>query len=104
MFDYYGHIANMSEDHLVKEVERLNNQLMKLNPQSPLFNQVLDMSRIAETALREHYERERFKNQKDSVIEIGKMESKTFYPDYTKEELLDVVVTSYIDEPKGNNT
>jgi len=91
--DYYVKVSNLSEDELLVEIERINKMLFKAN-NSSTRSQLQDMLRTAEAAYQEAMFIRRVKNE-DTVIEIGSIESSVKEPDYTKKELLDVIVTGY---------
>lgn len=101
MFDYYTHVNNMTEDQLVKEIERLTTQLLRTSPTSPVYQQMVTMLHTAEEARDEYYMKQRFSKEGDEIIEVGTIESSVAYPEYNKEELLNVVVDSYITPKKG---
>lgn len=95
MFDYYSHVFGMKEEKLNEEIKRLNDQLFKLNPESPMYNQVLDMLDTANQAYTDLMYAQRFKDTKDDVLEIGNAIGEVKETDYDSDELLNAVVTSY---------
>jgi tRNA A37 N6-isopentenylltransferase MiaA len=97
MFDYYTKVHNMSEEKLVEEIQNLYKKLMSMNTQGTVYNQLLDMLDTATAAYGEKLHVSRFKNkEKDAVIDIGSINSETYIPDYSREELLLAVVEQYI--------
>ena len=95
MFDYYAHVHAMDESKLNAEIKKLHDNLFRLDPESPMYNQLLDMVDIANSAYNDMVYAARFKDAKDEAMEIGTMESSVNTPDYTKAELLTAVVTAY---------
>ena len=95
MFDYYAHVHGMDESKLNAEIKRLHDHLFTLDPESPMYNQILDMIDTANSAYNDMVYASRFKNAEDVAMDIGTMESSVNTPDYTKTELLDAVVTAY---------
>lgn len=93
--DYYIHIQQLSEDKLIAEIERINKKLFMLRGDSPMYNQLLSMLEIAQTALAEQNYVRRIKDTSDSVIEIGEVEEHIVTPDYSSAELLLAVVEQY---------
>lgn len=93
--DFYAHIQSLPEDKLIAEIEKMNKQLFKLNPSSPMYNQLLSMIETARTAHAELQYTNRFKNQEDKIIEIGTIEEHIVTPDYSKQELLLAIVEQY---------
>lgn len=98
--DYIANLYNMSDDKLSQEVMNLNNKLMKVNPASPIYTQLLDMLSTAESVRRERIMSARFKQEDkvDSAIEIGSIESVVYTPIYSQEEFIEVVAKMYIDK------
>lgn len=94
--DYYVKLTGMSESELDAEIKKLNDMLFKMNPASPMFEQVRDMLAQATAQYGENIFLERSKNKlKDEALEIGSISSDVIEPDYSSEELLLAVVTSY---------
>lgn len=96
MFDYYTHVQSMKEEKLNDEIKRLHNQLFKLNPASPMYDQILNMLDMAQSAYNDLMYAQRYKDASDEAMEIGTVNSDVIEPDYSKDELLDAVVTAYI--------
>jgi len=94
MFDYYSYVNELSEEKVLAEIEKLNKRLFKTKPGNPMYNQLMDMLRTAESAYQDILFKNRVKSE-DIVMDIGEMESTVTEPDYSKDELLDVIVTSY---------
>ena len=95
MEDYYSKVYNLPEDKLVAEIERLNKQLFKMSGNSPMYNQLLEMVRTAQTAYDELAFRQRVKVEEAKVIEIGTIEHEVIIPDYNTETLLTAIVDQY---------
>ena len=97
--DYYMQVNAMSEDELFKEIERLTKALYKMDPQSKLYDQVLQMLNMAQDAQNDKMYLRRYQNNsQDEVLEIGTINSEVLHPDYDSEELLNITVSSYIQE------
>lgn len=94
MFDYYNYVNELSEEKVLAEIEKINRKLFKIKPGNPMFNQLSDMLNMAESAYQDILYKSRIKSE-DTVMDIGEMESTVTEQDYTKDELLDVIVTSY---------
>lgn len=102
MFDYYEHLQSMTEEKIVAEIQKLNNQLFKMDPNNPMFEQIMNMLDMANHTYNDIVVTSRFKDAKDEAMDIGYMESEESTPDYSKQELLDAVVTAYRSEkPKS---
>lgn len=98
--DYYEKVHNMKEDKLHEEVKKINDQLFKTSTSSPIYNQLLSMLDTAQSALDEKMLISRIKEQKDTVVNIGEIESTVIEPDYSREEILNAVVTAYTQNTK----
>lgn len=99
MFDYYSHVNNLDEKNLIVEMDKLQKQLMKTSQSSPVYDQILGMMAMAQEAYGDWVALEQHKNVKDEVLEIGTIDSDVSEIDYTKDELLDAIVTAYISKP-----
>lgn len=95
MFDYYEHVQGMDETKLNEEIKRLHDRLFTLSPESPMYDQLLDMINTANSAYNDLVYAAKFKDAKDESLDIGTMESTVITPDYSKVDLLDAVVTAY---------
>lgn len=95
MEDYYTKVNSMTEDKLSDEIRSLYKKLMSLNPQSPMYDQMLQMVTTAETAYQEKIYLNKFKDSKDEVINIGTIDEVVHTPNYSTEELLLAVVSQY---------
>ena len=93
MFDYYIHVNELEEDKLLEEIEKVNKKLFKARP-GPIQDQLMEMLRVCQSAYQDIQYKRNIKSE-DSVMEIGEMESTEEMPDYSKKELLDIMVTSY---------
>lgn len=100
MFDYYSHVYTMSEDKLSQEIEKLNKRLIKTDSGSPIYNQLLSMLELAESAYQESIIKKSIKSE-STVINIGDIESTVTEPDYSQQDLLIALVQEYTSDP-GN--
>lgn len=94
MQDYYVTVHNMKEDKLVAEIEKMNRRLWTTSPNSPIYNQLLDMIGTAQGALDEIMFIQRIKKE-DKIIEIGTIDSTVVVPDYDSDALLTAIVQEY---------
>lgn len=85
----------MSEEKLIEEIEKLNKKMFTMNPGTPMFNQLQGMLETAQMAYGEVLMKRRVKTE-DSVMEIGTIESTEYTPDYSKQDLLNVLVQGYL--------
>jgi len=97
--DYIANLYSMSDDKISQEIMNLHNKLVKVNTNSPIYNQLLEMLNTAESIRRERILASRFKEEDkvDSVVEIGSIESVVYTPIYSQEEFLEVVAKMYLD-------
>jgi hypothetical protein len=98
--DHFAYIHSLTEDKLLLEIEKMNKKLFKLNPASPMYDQLYGMIETAQLALAEMQYTRRFKDAEDKIIEIGTVEEHVSMPDYSKEELLLALVDQYKDKSK----
>lgn len=98
MFDYYDKIMSLSEEKLTEEIERISKRLLKTNPTSPTYNQLLNMLDTAESAYQEKIMIQMHKKSKDEVINIGEIEKDEYTPDYTEDDLVIVVARTYLSD------
>lgn len=101
--DYYSHIYSLPEDKLVTEIEKLNKKLFKVNPGSGMYNQLLDMLNVAQTAHSEMQYVRRIKDTSDKIIEIGEVSEHIVTPNYSRDELLVAIVEQYTDKGREWN-
>lgn len=103
MFDYYTHVNSLSEDKLHDEIRKIYDRLFATNPGSPIYDQLQDMLEMAQDALGDQQASKHSDPESDGVINIGEIDSVVNELDYSKQELLDILVTSYIKKsPRGN--
>ena len=103
MFDYYTHVNSMTEDKLHDEIRMIYDRLFVTNPASPVYDQLQGMLEMAQDALGDQHASRHSNPESDGVINIGEIDSVVNEIDYSKQELLDILVTSYIKKsPKGN--
>lgn len=94
----------MDEDALLDEIEMLNKKLFKIRSNQSIRQQILDMLRTAEGFYKEAQMKKRL-SKGDEIIEIGSIQSTVSEPEYTNEELLNIIVTEYtqgISNESGN--
>lgn len=99
MFDYYSYVYGLSEDKLFEEIEKLNKKMFKMDSHSAIFNQLLDMRSTAMAAYDEILMKKRIKKE-DTVIDIGTIESEEYTPDYTEDDIVDILVQGYMKKEK----
>lgn len=102
MIDYYDKVQRMSEKKLSEEHARLVKMLTKTNPTSPVYQQLLNMHDTLEEAILERTLARNITDTTDEVIDIGEIQSDVHTPDYSSDELLNVVVQQYIDKHRRN--
>ena len=89
----------MSPEKLLDKIQELNKRLFKMNNSSPMYNQMRGIIQEAQHVYQEHLAMSRFNAQeeeRDTVINIGDIESEVYTPDYNDNTVLDTVVNSYI--------
>lgn len=100
MEDYYVKVNTMAEDKLVDEIQNLYKKLMVMNPNSPMYDQLLHMVETAETAYQEKIYMNRFKDKNTSgAVDIGVIDEVINTPNYSAKELLLAVVSQYTKNP-----
>ena len=102
--NYHLEVMEFDESKVLTEIEKITDLLMKTNPESGMYQQMQSMLR----ALQERQDELQFLSRtkiEDKIIEIGTVEEHIHMPDYSKKELLDVVVTQYadLDPTQGEN-
>lgn len=104
MFDYYSHVNSLTEDKLIEEIQKLTKRLYAARPGTPAYTQLTTMLDQANEAYTDCMYRARFKTEAEEskVINIGEMESVDYTPDYSKDELLNVVVELYTTNLRDN--
>lgn len=100
--DYIANYYSMTSDKLSNEIINLHKKLSKINNQSPMYNQVLDLIQTAEAINREKMLMAKFteEDKVDKAIDIGSVESIVYTPVYSQEEFLEVVAKMYLDKGK----
>ncbi len=100
--DYIANYYSMTSDKLSNEIINLHKKLSKINSQSPMYNQVLDLIQTAEAINREKMMMAKFTDEDkvDKAIDIGSVESVVYTPVYSQEEFLEVVAKMYLDKGK----
>jgi len=103
-FDYYDQVNAMSEDKIIQEIERLTKALYKMDPGSSIYDQVQDMLLVAQEAQQDKMYLRRYKDTPaDQALEIGTISGEVTEIDYSKEELLNIMVTGYTKEFRDNS-
>lgn len=100
--DYIANLYSMNADKISQEITNLHKKLSRVNSSSPIYNQLLDMLQTAEAVQQEKIFLSSLtqEDKKDSVIDIGSVESVVYTPVYSQEEFLQVVANMYIDKGK----
>lgn len=100
--DYIANLYGMTEDKINQEIMNLHKKLMRVNSNSPIYNQLLEMIDNAEAVRREKQFLTSLtaEDKVDSAIDIGSIESVVYTPIYSQEEFLEVVARMYLDKDK----
>lgn len=88
----------MNPEKLLDKIQELNKRLFKMNPQSPMYSQMRGIITEAQAVYQEHLAMSRFEameEDRDTVINIGEIESEVYTPNYGDPTVLDTVVQSY---------
>lgn len=75
----------MSEQELLKRAQDYTNRIMKTEPSSPIFGQLLDLKDACQAEYRERMMLRMYKEdleKGDQAINIGDINSQVSYPDY----------------------
>lgn len=98
--DYIAKLYNMSEDKISQEIMNLHKKLATVNGTSPIYSQLLEMLDTAETIRQEKMIMSSLKEEdkKDTVVEIGSVDSVVYTPIYSQEEFLETVAKMYIND------
>lgn len=98
--DYVATYYAMTADKLSNEIMNLHKKLSRINSQSPMYNQVLDLIQTAEAINREKMMMAKFteEDKVDKAIDIGSVESVVYTPIYSQEEFLEVVAKMYLNK------
>ena len=101
--DNWEKYQSLNTEKLIEEIESLNKKLFKLKPGTTMYTQINNMLSEAESAYRDKLEIARYKNDDSpDILEIGTIESETYTPDYSNENVVDLVARSYIKDLKGD--
>ena len=99
MIDNYIKYQSMSMEDLIDELEMLDKKLWKLQPNTPIYDQVLEWRHMCDSTLKEKYQIANMqasqKDPKSQVIEIGTIDKEEYTPDYNEEEVLNNIVEAY---------
>ena len=103
MFEYYDYVHGLPESKLVLELEKLNKRLFKTSQTSPVFQQLMNMIDMANSAYSDKQYAVRVRKE-DAVINIGEISGEDYTPDYTKEEIVNALIEVYTKKlPTGNS-
>lgn len=100
MFDYYDYVNGLNEGKLVTELEKLHKRLFKTSETSPVYQQLLNMIDMAQSAYTDALYAQRIKKE-DTVMDIGETESISYTPDYTKEDIVNAYIEVYTKKKPG---
>lgn len=96
MLEYYDRVHQLSDEKLMDEIEGLNKKIAKMkNPNAAIYEQLVQMLEIAQSAYQESMLRRRVKTE-DTVLNIGDIQGEVYQPDYSDEKLLEVLVQGYV--------
>ena len=93
----------LSPEKLLDKIQELNKRLFKMNPNSGMYGQLRSIINEAQFVYQEHLAVSRYdaaNEERDSVINIGEIESEVYTPDYSNNTALDSVVQSYLGDKK----
>lgn len=104
-YDPWIKFQSMSLDKLHDEIRALNERKSKMRPGSQIYHQLGQMIQMANEIAREKQMVENFnyrqKNKPDSaVVDIGEIQENVYTPDYSGDELLNILVQEYREDPK----
>jgi hypothetical protein len=96
----YDRFDSMTSQELDAEIHRLTNLFFKQRPGTKMYQQlVLAINQARQVAGDKHQHQalqEKFKDpENQGIIDIGDIEEKVYTPDYSKEELVIMVASSY---------
>ena len=94
MFDYYDYVHGLNESKLVLELEKLHKRLFKTPQTSPVYDQLLNMIEMAQSAYTDTLYAQRIKIE-DKVIEIGETDHDEYTPDYSREDIVNAYIEVY---------
>ena len=94
MFDYYDYVHGLPEAKLVLEMEKLNKRLFKTSQTSPVFQQLMNMIDMAQSAYTDKQYAIKIKKE-DQVMNIGDISSEEYTPDYTRDEIVNAYIEVY---------
>lgn len=99
MLDYDLKLEAMGEKEIDQELTRLTDLLFRHNPESGTYRQLLTMYEMAQ--MRQQEIQMLANAPQDKTIDLGDIDESVYYPDYTRAELLDAVVTHYTSGDKS---
>ena len=95
-FDYYSEVNAMTEEKIGDEIQRLTKALFRMNPESPMFQQVQSMLDMAQEAQVDKMYLRKYKDKPaDQALEIGTISSEVKELDYDDQQMLNAIVTAY---------
>lgn len=104
-YDPWLKFQGMRLDKLHDEIRSMNERRFKMQPGSQVYQQLGQMIQMANQIAQEKQMVENFnQRQKDKpdseIINIGEIEETVYTPDYSTEELLNILVQEYREDPK----
>ena len=97
--DYYVKLAELDEDKLLSEIETISDKMYKARPGSEIYQQLLTMYQDARQMYEEKLFLKRAPTEADSEsLDIGTMDEVITTPDYSTDELVNIVVDAYRDK------
>lgn len=104
-YDPWMKFQGMRLDKLQDEIRSMNEKRFCMRPGSRVYQQLSQMIQMAQgiayekQMIESHNHREKDK-PKDEVINIGEIHEEVYTPDYSNEELLNILVQEYREDPK----
>lgn len=104
-FDPWTKFQGMRLDKLQEEIRSMNERRFRMRPGSQVYQQLGQMIQMAQSIAQEkqmietHRQRQKEKPSSE-VIDIGEITEETYTPDYSREELLNILVQEYKEDPK----
>lgn len=103
-FDYYSEVNAMTEEKIGDEIQRLTKALFRMNPDSPMFQQVQSMLDMAQEAQLDKMYLRKYKDKPvDQALEIGTINSEVKELDYDDQQMLNAIVTAYTRDLRDQN-
>ena len=104
-YDPWMKFQGMRLDKLQEEIRSMNERRFRMRPGSQVHQQLGQMIKMAQDIAQEKQmvenQRHRQKEKPDSeVIDIGEVTEEVYTPDYSNDELLDILVQEYREDPQ----